>query len=101
MKIKKPEPISAKRLDVTEAEVTQWFYDRTAYFKDKNLTDIIADPTRVFNIDETFVKFTDCKGNVLTSEKPGERKHCFRQNSGVSDKGGVTTVILVNGQGDC
>ena len=66
LKMKKPEPISAKRLDVTERDVTQWFYDRTAYFKEKNLTDVIADPKRMYNIDETFVKFTDNKGLVLT-----------------------------------
>ena len=47
LKMKKPESISAKRLDFTEADVTQWFYDRTAYFKDKNLTDIIPITTIV------------------------------------------------------
>ena len=100
LKLKKPEPISAKRLEVTEKDVTQWFYDRTEYFKEKNLSDVIADPKRMYNIDETFVKFTDNKGLVLTSEKPGEKNNCFRQNSGVTDKGGVTTVILVNAEGD-
>ena len=100
LKIKKPEAISAKRLKVTEADVTQWFYDRWEYFVEKYLTDIIADASRMFNIDETFVKFSDTKGYVLTCEKPGERKHCFKQQSGVGDKGGITSVILVNAQGD-
>ena len=75
LKMKKPEPISAKRLEVTEKDVTQWFYDRTEYFKEKNLSDVIADPKRMYNIDETFVKFTDNKGFVLTCEKPGKKKN--------------------------
>ena len=64
LKIKKPEPISAKRLRVTAEDVTQWFYDRWQYFADKSLTDIIHDSSRMYNIDETFVKFSDSKGFV-------------------------------------
>ena len=54
----------------------------------------------MYNIDETFVKFSDSKGFVLTCEKRGEKQHCFSQLSGMSDKGGVTSVIIVNAQGD-
>ena len=35
LRIKKPETIGAKRLSVTEVEVTQWFYGRWEYFKEK------------------------------------------------------------------
>ena len=71
LKIKKPEAISAKRSTVTEADVTQWFYDQWEYFVEKDLTDIVADASRMFNIDETFIKYSDPKGVVLTCEKPG------------------------------
>ena len=39
------------------------------YFSDKDLTDIIQDSSRMYNIDETFAKFSDSKGFVLTCEK--------------------------------
>ena len=100
LKIKKPESISAKRLQVSEEDVTQWFYDRWEYFAEKYLTDIVADASRMYNIDETFIKFSDNKGYVLTCEKPGERLHCFKEQCGVGDKGGITSVILVNAQGN-
>ena len=66
LKIKKTESISAKRLEVTAEDVTQWFYDRWQYFSEKNLTDILEDSSRMYNIYETFVKFSDSKGFVLT-----------------------------------
>ena len=55
----------------------------------KKNTAIVADASRMYNIDETFVKFSDSKGFVLTCEKRGERQHCFSQLSGTSDKGGI------------
>ena len=54
----------------------------------------------MYNIDETFVKFSDSKGFVLTCEKRGEKQHCFSQLSGTSDKGGVTSEIMVNARDD-
>ena len=76
LKLKKPEPIAVSEAE-SEAEVTQWFVDRMAYFIDKNLTDIIADPTRMFSLDETFVKFSDTKSYVLACAKQGEKKTFF------------------------
>ena len=58
------------------------------------------DPTRMFNIDETFINCSDNKVQVLTCEKPGTRQHCFTQNAGVNDKSGVTSLIMVNAAGD-
>ena len=76
MKLKKSEPIAVSEAE-SEAEVTQWFIDRMAYFIDKNLTDIIADPIRMFSLDETFVKSSDTKTYVLACEKQGEKKTFF------------------------
>ena len=63
-------------------------------FYRKKLTDVLHDTRRMFNMDETFIQRSDNKLQVLTCEIPGIRQHCFTQNSGASNKGGVTSLII-------
>ncbi|XP_062557247.1 uncharacterized protein LOC134222120 [Armigeres subalbatus] len=48
-----PEAITAASARVTEADIRKWFVNISEWFHDEGLSDILSDPSRVFNGDET------------------------------------------------
>ena len=64
----------------------------------------MADPTRIFNFDETAIhlgaRTKKCLSLSLKATKAGDPKHCFMQCSGISDKTSITSEIMVNAAGE-
>ncbi|KAI4455755.1 hypothetical protein MML48_9g00000296 [Holotrichia oblita] len=61
----KPEIISGARAAVTENDLRIWFADLEAYLNEENATDILNNPDRIFNADETEVQLCPKTGKVL------------------------------------
>ena len=97
---KKPEYLSRKRGKVTEGQIRNWFKDRLAYFKDKNLMSVLNNPDCVFNFDETNINFSPSIPSVLTVVGHKTTKHAFLVTAGQTDKGSVTALIMASASGN-
>ncbi|XP_036317855.1 uncharacterized protein LOC118732856, partial [Rhagoletis pomonella] len=53
LSMREAESISKGRAVVTEISIRQWFFELTEYLKDINSEDVLQDPSRVFNGDES------------------------------------------------
>ena len=96
--VKKTELLGKARMAVTEQQILQWFADRQTLFDDLGFKEVIRDPRRSFNFDETSIHLGATIKTCLALKvtKPGDPKHCFMQCPGASDKTSVTSEILVN-----
>nr|CAH7768837.1 unnamed protein product [Callosobruchus chinensis] len=47
------ESVSSASACVSEKDIGQWFSEEGNYIKESGLEDVIADPSRVYNADET------------------------------------------------
>lgn len=63
--IRNTEIISKSRASVTEAAIRGWFQELHNYLQTENCTDILNDPTRIFNSDETGLQTCPKSGKVL------------------------------------
>lgn len=76
------EMLSKARASVTETNIRVWFKEVRNYLKEQNCEDILEDPTRIFNSDETGVQCCPKSGLVLGPKKyknlydiaPGQEK---------------------------
>ncbi|CAB3234153.1 unnamed protein product [Arctia plantaginis] len=66
-----PEAVTAASSTVSEADVRGWFQQIKDYFVESNLFDILSDPSRVFNGDET--NFVLCPKTGLVLSSKGDR----------------------------
>ena len=48
-----PETLTTARRSVSKASMHQWLEDTEAYFVDNDLLEILSDPSRNFNMDES------------------------------------------------
>jgi len=48
-----PEGVTAASSTVAEMDIRKWFKQIEQYFQEKKLTDVLKDPSRIFNGDET------------------------------------------------
>ena len=63
---------------VTVDSVLQWFSDVRTYFSDQGLLDLLNDPRRMFNIDESGFPLGGKSRKVLAQRGV---KHCFEVGS--------------------
>ena len=73
-----PETLSSARKNISVAIIKQWFHDVRQYLCESENLDILSDPSRVFNIDESGFSLSPKHGKVLALV--GD-KHVFEEVS--------------------
>lgn len=77
--------LSKSRASVTEENIRLWFADVTMYLEKENASDILNDPSRIYNMDETAVQLCPKNGKLLGLKKeksmyvisPGQEKENY------------------------
>ena len=73
-----PETLGAARKNLSEILIKQWFSDVVSYFSNNRISDILKDPSRLFNLDETGFRICPIFGRVLCIKG---QKNCFIEQS--------------------
>lgn len=81
--------LTRARSSVTETQIRNWFDEVESYLEKNEYSDILNDPTRVFNMDETAFFLTPTGGRVL-AKKGSKTVYSFVQND---DKECLTSLI--------
>lgn len=82
------------RDDVTEDDLKEWFETNKKYIEERGLLDILNDPTRIFNTDESAFYLQPKAGKVLV--RKGERNV---YNTAGDDKENLTVLLTANAAG--
>uniref|UniRef100_A0ABD2X2H0 DDE-1 domain-containing protein n=1 Tax=Trichogramma kaykai TaxID=54128 RepID=A0ABD2X2H0_9HYME len=90
------ESISKGRAVVTEESIKAWFHGLHCYLEEMNCTDILDDPTRIFNGDETSFNLCPKTGKVLC---PKKWKNVYEISMG-NEKETLTVLIFVTAAGE-
>lgn len=62
---RKPEGVTSASSKVTETDIRKWFKEVGTYFDEHDLSNVLKDPSRVFNSDETSFMLCPKTGSVL------------------------------------
>lgn len=89
-----PENLSLARDNVSEKDIRHWFQEVETYLKENNLEDILTDPTRIFNADESAFFLSPKPGRVLAQK--GD-KHLY--NSCGDEKENLTVLFTGSAAG--
>ena len=92
--------LSKKRCRVTEGQVRTWFADRLTYFTTKRLLEVLEDPDRMFNFDESNIIFSPTVAWVLVIRGLRSTKDAFTDTPGMTEKGSVTALIMASASGN-
>lgn len=92
---KNTEIISKSRASVTEESIRVWFSDLQTFLQNENIFDMIEDPSRVFNADETGIRTCMKSGLVLA---PKGYKNLYEVSSG-SEKESITVLCNYSAAG--
>lgn len=76
---KNTEAICKNRAAVTETTIRQWFLDVQTYLQSINAADILENPSRIFNMDETGMQLCPKTGKVLA---PRNEKNVYIISAG-------------------
>ncbi|XP_020295118.1 uncharacterized protein LOC109860446 [Pseudomyrmex gracilis] len=90
------EGISKGRAIVTEESIRNWFKDLQQYLKDISAEDILKDPTRIFNGDETAFGLCPSTGKVLG---PKGWKNIYEVKMG-NEKETITVLLFFSASGE-
>lgn len=93
---RQPQNLTASRALVTTHQLKNWFEEVNTYLRDNNYKDILNEPQRVFNMDETAF-FLNPKGNKVLAAK-GEKSVYQQVNS--DEKECYTVLLGGNAAGD-
>lgn len=89
------EKLTKVRAKVTERRIREWFEEVEDYLSKENVSDILKDPSRVFNMDETAFFLNPKSGKVLGIK---EQRNVYEISS-CSEKENITVLCNVNAQG--
>ncbi|CAI6353666.1 unnamed protein product [Macrosiphum euphorbiae] len=97
------EVISKARAAVTEEKIRDWFTELDLYVKNENCRDVLDDPSRLFNCDETGLQTCPKSGRVLGPKDikdfyeiaQGHEKECVTVLCTYSAKGGVPPPMVL------
>ncbi|XP_049886788.1 uncharacterized protein LOC126381335 [Pectinophora gossypiella] len=87
--------LTTSRENVNEKQINQWFSEVEKYLQDNQLSEIVKDPSRVFNADETAFFLNPKPGRVLV--KKGNKN--IYSTSG-NEKENLTVLFTTNAAGD-
>ncbi|XP_066985006.1 uncharacterized protein [Macrobrachium rosenbergii] len=90
-----PESLSSARKSISVQVIKQWFHDLQQYLAEEDMSEILNDPSRIFNIDESGFSLSPKTGKVLAEK--GD-KIVFEESS-IYSKVNITVVgnICANG----
>lgn len=91
-----PEAVTSASANVSETDIRKWFRDIEDYLKQKEYFDILENPTRVFNGDETCFLFCPKLGKVLA---PVGAKNVYEVDQGEA-KQNLTVMFTFSAAGD-
>lgn len=94
--IRTPQNLTASRALLTEAKLVSWYKEVDSYIQDHNLTDILQDPHRIFNADETAFHMNP-KGNVVLAERGTKNVY---QKVNADEKECITVLVTGNAAGE-
>ena len=96
LSVRKPERISRARLLVTEPYIREWFATLRRNLMNLNALDVMKDPSRIFNTDETGIQLSPGVGRVI-----GERnyRNLYEVAPG-PEKSSMTFLGTFNAKGD-
>lgn len=86
--------LTSSREAVTQDQICKWFSEIQRYFEENNLEDILKDPTRIFNTDESAFFLNPNPGHVLV--KKGDKN--VYSISG-NEKENLTVLMTANAEG--
>lgn len=92
---RKPEKLSKIRADVSEQNVREWFKEVSTYLESIDCSDVLKDPKRIFNLDESAFWICPKTGKVICREG---KKNVYEVHTG-NDKENVTILCDVNASG--
>nr|CAI5846043.1 unnamed protein product [Callosobruchus analis] len=93
--IREAEGINRSRSLVTEEFIRSWFKDLTSFLEKNNWIDVMEDPTRIFNADESGFSLCPKTGKVLA---PRGWRNLYQVKSG-NNKELLTVLILFSANG--
>lgn len=96
LSLRTPEGLSKGRAIVTEESVRKWFSDLKNYLQEIDAADILEDPSRIFNGDETSFSMSPKSGTVLA---PKGWKNLYKVSQG-NEKETVTVLFLFSANGE-
>lgn len=94
--LREPEGISKARSIVTKEYILKWFSDLKDYLQENNCSDILLDPTRILNGDETSFSLCPKTGKILA---PKGFRNVLEVKKG-NDKETLTVLMIFSAQGD-
>lgn len=92
IKIRKPEALSVASSHISDQDLRGWWLQIDKYLKDNSLIDILQDPSRIANCDETKFDFNANPGKVVVEKL--SRNSYFAQSGG--NKKGITVLHTVS-----
>ena len=63
--VRTPERVSKARVGVTEEVIRSWFTSLQNFIEENDLQNLMGDPSRIFNADETCVQLCPSSGKVI------------------------------------
>lgn len=87
--------ITKARDDVTEDDIIKWFKEVDEYLEEKGLKEVLEDPSRIFNADESAFFLTPKQDKVLA--KRGDNN---LYSTGGDEKENLSVLITANAAGD-
>ncbi|XP_003740694.1 tigger transposable element-derived protein 6-like [Galendromus occidentalis] len=92
--LRTPEHISSAQANISEADIREYFTRITTSLRDRNLAEILHQPSRIFNADETGFALNPHSGKVM-----GVRGARHVHSAGGSDKENVTVLVCGSAAG--
>lgn len=92
-----PENISKGRAAVTEEIIRKWFADLQKHLEDKGASDILTQPDRILNGDETSFYICPNTGKVIA---PRGYKNVYKIVKG-KEKEAITVLLFMSASGRC
>lgn len=91
------EIISKSRASVTESAIRQWFLELTEYLETENMLEMMADPSRIYNADETGMRTCMKSGLVLGPAKKNFQN--LYEIAGGNEKESITVLCNYSADG--
>lgn len=93
--VREPEGINKAREAIKESSIRKWFADLHAFLVERNALDILDDPNRILNADETGVSLFPKSGKVLA---PKGYKNVYVVKKG-NEKENITVLVVMTASG--
>jgi hypothetical protein len=95
LSVRKPEKVTSASSIVSETDIRNWFKKIDDYFLKHDLLEVLTDPDRVFNADESFFYLDPSDSTVIA---PKGCKNVYQIEKSPS-KSGMTVLYNVSGSG--